>query len=45
MTRYIIQKRNWLNGKWLPIKVFLSKKLAEKYMVQKNKLHCRVFED
>ncbi len=45
MQRYIIQKRNWSNGKWMPVKVFLERQAAEEYIKSKKKLNYRLFED
>ena len=45
MKRYVIQKRNWDNGKWMPVKVFLERQSAEEYMKSKNKQDYRLFED
>ena len=45
MLRYVIQKRNWDNGKWIDVKVFLNRQLAEEYIKSKNKQNFRIFED
>jgi hypothetical protein len=45
MERFVIQKRDWTNGKWNPVKVFLDRLLAEKYMKTKNKQSFRMVID
>lgn len=45
MERYVIQKRNWDNGKWNDVKVFLVRELAEKYLKSKAQQHYRLFCD
>jgi len=43
MERYVIERRKQGEYKWKPIKVFLKRELAEKYMKTHNKQEYRIF--
>ncbi len=43
MERYVIERRKRGEFKWKPVKVFLSRELAENYMKSKNKIDYRIF--